>query len=1388
MRYLDFFSENLIQILQILFSKLCLPLLLLFLFLSSGYSQKALDFDTFSTQDGFSGNKVNAFLQDSRGFLWVGTWNGLTRFDGYESIVYKPDLTNPMNSLSNREVTALLEDRSGNLWIGTSSGLNCLDPMNDEFLQFPFDSRIASLYEDSDGKIWIGTWNDGLYCLDIETGEIEQFYSGLMVVDILESKNGDFWIATYNGLVYLNRSTKSFVRYLQNEENLNKSVNSQSITSLVEMPNGDIWVGSWGGGLSQLHTHSDLDSITFTHYTVENTNESLSTDNIYKLCYDSDNNLWIATWDKGIAKLDSAEQYKNPESAHFQKYVHNPLDIYSISDNNVTAIYADKSGNLWVGSSKINRAYVSQTGMSRYALFYNDIDMSSQNTIRAISGDGEDNLWIGTTKDLIHYEKQKGVYQIKNVIPHQSYYYRGNFFTSNSVLSLEYFYDGLLVGTDDAGLLFYKNTKDGIEKSYKFYNSITENSIPGDKVTSLKWSEYYPNTLWIGTMLSGFSKATYNQGSFTFENYNIYNSNLLDDNVRSIVEDNDGYIWIATQKGLNRLDSKNNKIESFSHSPSDKYTLNDNIINVLKKDLEGNIWVGTNAGLNKIVKKDNGEHYFKRFLSAPMISNEAVINIMISKDDNEIVLGFYENIVKFNIQNEEVVEILNQREYQRIETEINSSFVDNSNTMFIGGHNGFISFNKSDLKVANISSNINLTDVLIENVSLRNLYNEDNSTTIPYREKFEFTHKDKIITFVFSSMNFDNPRNNNYSYFLEGFDNEWSNVGGRNYVTYTNLPAGKYILKLKEESSGNAISSFNVIILPAWWETITAYIFYFIIILGLLYFFQHYSFIRQKEKEKLVFHQVLHEKEQELYNLKTDFFINITHELRTSLSLIIGPAEEVLNMKSLPEGAGRYLSLIKRNSERLMRLINQLMEFKRIEEGKDELFLEKVNIIVLLEELKQLFEPIANTKNIAFELEYFQNEIPAWIDVEKLEKVIYNMLSNAFKYVDNGGRVFVKTFLKKDDESKNTWFIIEVSDDGIGIDEENLKFIFERFYQVNEKNTQSIGGLGLYLCKSIVEQHKGYINVDSTHGQGTQFTVEIPINLNEIISHTTQRNTKNLAFNLTSSNSFASDKEELSSGEDNDLPKVLIVEDDSDLLEFLKNGLESLFSIFVATNGEEGYNLAVEISPDIIVSDVIMPKMDGFQMGQKLRENLDTSHIPIFYLTAKSIKEAEIKGLELGAIDYIYKPFNMEVLRLKLQNVLDAKSAVHESFKTESILQPQQIKLSSLDEEFLTKAVKVVDDNIDDPKLDVEKFSDLMSMSSNQAYRKIKALTGYTAKEFIRIQRLKVAASLIEQKKRNISEIIYMVGFSSPSYFSRCFKEQYGCTPTEYADENNLEI
>lgn len=1354
------------------------------------YSQRVLEFNALTIEDGFSSSKANAIIQDRKGFIWIGTWNGLNRYDGYECEVFKPNF-HDTTTISNKEVTSLLEDHLGNIWVGTSFGLNRMDPATGEIKIFKFESRIISLYEDRNNTIWVGTWGSGLYALNPETGVQKHLLDGITVSDMLEDNLDEFWVGTYGGLINLNRQSFTYTVFGINS-NPNGSIPHLVVTDLEKTQDGSIWVSTWGGGISKMTTHVNKDSIRFVNYSASNKDGSLASNSVYKLHCDQYGNLWIGTWDAGISLLDKSQISQSQNEVSFINYQNDISNPYGLSGNNITALYVDRSGILWAGSSKLDRSSILQSGISRYNTASLNRGTYIQSTVRSFAGDDKGNLWVGLVEGLKLYKQNSGTYEYDKTFDGLSYTFNGKHYMSNSILSLMKDDNGLWVGTDDAGLIYLKGEGETSGKSsISFYNNQTATALPGNKVTDLVPSAKYPDQFWLGTMQSGFARCTYKNNKLTVEPFlaNGSKNSLCDNNVRTICEDNDGFVWIGTQKGLDRYDPITNQFLHFSYSNEASNGINDNVINILYVDSKGDLWIGTNSGLNKMIKvgePGNEKISFKSYPNEDFLRNDLISNIM-EDEAHDLWICFYTGMLQFNTGTEHVIREWFSKEYQRIGMSRNASYVDNVGQLLIGGTYGFLAFDPEKLEMKSEAPVATFTDFYIHNKKV-DLETKTNGrpvllNTISYTSEVKLSYQDNLFTVFFSAMDFKDPRENKYAYILDGYDEKWNDVGNRNSAIYTGVPPGEYILKVKACNSygvwSNEASELKIVIIPPFWLSTYAYAIYLVFIGFILYFFNKYSVIQIKEKSRLVMEHIQVEKDHELNELKSHFFTNITHEFRTPLTLILGPVEELLRRSDLPDDSHQQINLIQRNAQRLLRLVNQLMEFRKVEKAKMELFLQEVNIISIIDDLYLSFKKMAESKNINFTIEYRTAEIAAWIDLDKMDKALFNLLSNAFKFTEEGGAITIRVEAFTNTQNVDC-FSVEVEDTGIGIPADKTDFVFERFYQVNQKRDQSTGGIGLYLTKAFVDLHKGEVTLESELGEGSCFRVEVPVDIREmvqdhstikapeVVSETQQAIPETVTTNLSKN---ASKK-----------PVLLIVEDDSDMNQFITSGLSDEFEILSCFNGFEALEMASKNSPDLVITDIMMPEMNGYELCERLRKDINTSHIPLVFLTAKTMQEDEIAGLRMGAVDYIFKPFNMLSLKLKVTNLLKNRTDIHEKIKTSIILKPEDIELSSLDEIFLKNAVEAVNKNLDDATFDVEKLSEELGMSSNQAYRKIKALTGQTAKEFIRSQRLKTSANLLLQKKRSISEIIYMVGFSSPSYFTRCFKEYFGCTPSEYIE------
>jgi signal transduction histidine kinase/ligand-binding sensor domain-containing protein/DNA-binding response OmpR family regulator len=1368
-------------------------LILLFLILPcNSLAQINLDFDELSIEDGFSSSRANVILQDRKGYMWIGTWNGLNRYDGNHCVVYQPSINDTL-SISNREVTAMIEARDGSLWVGTTQGLNKYDPVHNHFKRFQFEKRITSLVEDFDRNIWVGTMGDGLFILNPSTGKRKHFFKDEYIYEVYEDSKNNIWLATDYGIVNFDRLTESHKVYNVDNRSLKDKMGT-AYRTIVEASNGELWVGMWSGGICKLIPDENKDSIEIQAYSPSAGNGRLSGYSVDHLRFDNDGNLWIGTGGGGLFMLSEEEQHEKTNQAYFVLFEHDWNDKHSFKgDNYISALFIDRSQMLWVGSSSINKTKIGDRIIDRYntrEIIDGDVH---NNWIRSITGNSHQ-LWTGTNEGLILFDLTE--HPLHRDI---SYYYHYKGVTRNmpQVIALYEDDNGLIwAGTNRDGLLII-DPRDGIvngvvEPCFMFNNKTTP-GFPDNHITSFAESSLPGNSAWVGTIGNGVMECKFHDGVLDTKKIGKPGSAVLSEPIRTLYEDKNGVLWIGTHYGLNSYNPKTGEMFHYFHNPQDKSTINDNVINVLFEDSNGSLWVGTNFGLNRVKKnKENtlDDVRFENFSSEPWINSSIVINIL-EDDKKNLWVGVYDGIIKVRLADGKVDFEFFDKAYSRVKIDINAAMKDSSGNFFFGGGTGLLTFHPDSIKSKIDAPHAEITDLQLYNPDafITDISYSDDSpySAISYSDSITFKYDVGGFTFVVSPMEYYSTSTFKYAYMLEGYENTWNYAGNRNTATYTNIPHGNYMFRVKTCNSYGVWSEESrevvVTILPPFWKTRWAYIIYMFFGVAVMYLLNRFSILKVKEKARTSLEKIEYEKEIELNELKVHFFTNITHEFRTPLTLIYSPLQEMLAHRETFGIYTRNLELIHRNTNRLLRLIDQLMEFRKVEKGKVELLQQEVDLIPIMNEICDSFKSLSDSKKIDFNFQYEQPSIHVWIDLDKFDKVIFNILSNAFKFTDEGGKVKVKCKLE---EGKSINHIkIEIEDTGIGIPEDKLSEIFERFYQTNQRGAQSIGGIGLYLSKNFVELHDGNITVESVLDIGTIFKISIPQYIGNSSTGPKNRiksvdiNEENQRIKNDSEEMIESIYDEKQTG-NRSRAYVLLVEDDLDMNDFISSSLNPHFKVKIAYNGKAGIEAAKRFMPDVIVTDIMMPEMDGIEMVKQLQQDVNTSHIPIIFLTAKTTRENEQEGLQSGAVDYVYKPFSMSSLKLKIFNILKNRDTMHLSFQRSHVLEPKVEELTSLDEKFLSDVMSVFEKNIDNSDFDVEKLSSELGLSSNQTYRKIKALTGQTAKEFIRTQRLKIASKLLSQKKRTVSEIIYMVGFSNPSYFSRCFKDFYGCTPSEY--------
>ena len=1356
-------------------------------------------FEHLTIADGLPENSVHCMLQDHLGYLWLGTQNGLVKYDGYNMKIYQPDFNDSL-SISNRQIMTIYEDKSGILWIGTRGGLNALNRTTETFTRYiynPNDSRsinsnlVISICEDKMGDLLVGT-DDGLFLINRQNKHISKFYSEdtSVVRAITEDRlTGNVLVAVNNHIMIFYPETKVFKKKDVTEANLKLGI----INSFYQATDGTVWIGHSKG----LARFNSLDN-NIMYYQPIQSNYSNADNNINNLSENEDGLIWGTSGIHpesedletaiGIICFDS----RNEE---FYTYKYDDENKAGHSGTRIWSLYIDHSGILWVGTwgSGLNKwdrlkhqfkRFNYDSNGERFKLVYNLFE------------DHQGIIWLGTNNGLYSY----------NLLSNEFRNYKYNI-KNNEVTHIY---------KDEKGMVWFGTFTKGLGRfdvatgSFLFHSNDPNDSttISNNYVRIISPADR--NILWIGTWGGGLNKFDKRTGKFTRYKHDPGNSqSLSQDEVLYQYKDQQGTLWIATDEGgLNRFNSFN---ESFNSFMLDRTSASSTT--TIYEDYKGNFWVGTSLG---------GVYLFDRVRETPIYSITEKDGLpfnrptsVLEDDSGNLWISTDLGLSRFNLETHKIKSYSVSNVFEENKFYLNSACKTSTGDMLFGTYDGFIMFNPNSIKDDPFPP-----QVVISNVSL---FNEPDKKLkiggfISELKELNLLYNENDLRFDYVGLQFADPSKNRYKYKLEGFDKDWIDAGTQRNATYTNLDAGEYIFRVTACNADGVWNeegvSLKIIIPPPFWATWWAYGFYLIIFGSVLYGIRKYEMNRLNWKNQSKLDVVKLKEREETDKMKSRFFANISHEFRTPLTLILGPSESIVqdsNQDEIKKKAGT----IKRNANRLLGLINQLLDLSKLEAGKLELKASKSNIVPFIKGITMSFESVAERKDITLKVKLEKKQIELYFDKEKMTKIMTNLLSNAFKFTPEGGAIsvsvnechselgsgslFNKKMLKQ--VQHDNCVEIKVKDTGIGISEEELPKLFDRFYQVDSSQTREHEGtgIGLALTKELVELQRGTISVTSEEGVGSEFSIILPVGrehlkddqiIDENVILTPLEQGKNLTEaivdeapivdSLPHYDKLSLTEKDNEGSEDKNI--ILIVEDNADVREFIKDSLGNAFQIEEASNGEQGVRKAEQIIPDLIISDVMMPKMDGNELTRILKNNEKTSHIPIILLTAKSEQQSKLKGLETGADDYITKPFITKELQIRIKNLINIRIKLQEKYRRADFIptnKETEKKLTNLEEQFMSKVMEVIEQYISEEEFTIEDFGKEVGMSRMQLHRKLKALTGKSASNYLRSVRLSKAKKMIEEEKGTISEIAYSVGFSSPQYFTRSFKEEFGYPPSD---------
>lgn len=1341
-------------------------------------------FKHLEVRDGMPSNQINVIYKDSRGFMWFGTASGLARYDGYRfKVFYSSD--NDPTSLPDSYIEKIVEDGEGRLWIRTGENGYIIYNWNTEnfvrdvrswMWNIGIDGTPRHVFVDSQKNMWFAVDGKGCYRYSPEEKKADVLPFGEkgipegIIIDMIECKDGVVLVYD-NGHVFCIDREEVKVKW-ELTEIMEEMGNRTDIFFLYVDKDEDLWIygapGVWAYNLPAKKWQSQW-----------NFNDRGQA-HVVAIAQDGQGRIWFGKDQDGI-------DIWNKATGKTVSLTYNVDDERGLPNNTINVFYEDDGGIMWIGTYKKGVAYYNES------IFKFSINRLGDINCMEECGDGC--LWLGSNDaGLMHWNSltdEKKIYTHARV---------GNSIASNVIVTLLQATDGKLwIGTFWEGLDCF----DG--KRFVNYRNHPgdENTLANNNVWSL--AEDKDGNIWIGTLGGGLQCLNPKTGKFI--TYTMANSDLISNHISSICITHDNRLVIGTAStGVAIMDLNTRKITNMVGNLSGNQRFSNQSINQVYEDSRGLIWIGTRNGLNLYNPKNDhlqivssGQDEAKEYIAGIaedenknmwMTTGNGVLNIVPSIDTKTGDYAFHYYIYddKDGLQGSE----FNQRSIKRL----------TSGEIAMGGMYGLNTFRPNDIKY-----NLTLPKVMFTGFQL---FNEEVEIGKEYggrvllREslnkvrEIELDYKQNVFTVLFASDNYILPDKAKYLYKLEGFNEDWmSGTADMHRVTYTNLAPSTYMLKVKAVNSdgyaGTEEASLKIIIRPPFWMTSWAYVLYALLLIGVLILAR--NAVLRRERNKFKIQQMEHEAErnEEVNQMKFRFFTNVSHELRTPLTLIISPLESMI--KETKDGRKLdQLKLMHRNALRLLNLVNQLLDFRKNEVAGLHLTLSEGEIVSYVHNICNSFLMLSEKKNVHLTFFSAIESLNMSFDEDKIGKVVMNLLSNAFKFTPDGGRVDVSLELLK---GATETLEIKVSDTGVGISDVDKERIFERFYQTEckgEVSSTTGSGIGLSLVRDYVTLHGGVVRVFDNVGTGSVFVVDIPVKhsvvnvVTPLSEEAAEEDAAVLALGSeekprSEEKSGTEEQSETEAPDENEKkkPLALIVDDNEDFVSFMRYTLSLYFRIESAGNGKIAWQMIPELMPDIIVCDVMMPEMDGNELCRWVKADKRTNNIPFVLLTAKQSVENKVEGLTIGADDYVTKPFNMEVLILRMRKLIDLSSK--NKLRTRIDPEPSEIVITSMDEKLIENAIKYVETHIARPDLSVEELSHELGMSRVHLYKKLLQITGKTPIEFIRIIRLKRAAQLLRESQQNVSEVAYQVGFNNPKYFSKYFKDEFGVLPSVYQEK-----
>ncbi|WP_159579789.1 hybrid sensor histidine kinase/response regulator transcription factor [Marinoscillum sp. 108] len=1352
--------------------------------ITSGQTYK---FDHLALEDGFTTAFVDAIAQDADGFIWLNTWEGLFRYDGYVFKHYKY-LAKDSTIINS---TALHLDSKGNFWVGThTEGLLLYNKEHDSFdyadlkpedLTSLRSHTISAILEDHLGNLWIGTNGNGLKVRRNGKENFEHIpfndqgnprsVRGEKVRIIYEDSKGRIWVGTGNyfesmisgGLNRYDHSTQTFHHYTYQPPQF-KGIKPNRVQSIAEDSNNNIWIGTAPDGL---YTYNDeKDQLVEFKYDLSPDKLDVMANKTISFIHEhrETNTLWVGMFGAGILTID----LKSSKATH---HLLNQNDRFSLSHNSVWCIMEDRQGLLWVGTvNGLNKVNPKLKLFPKFSTLESGTFSRIADVVLSIYEDSNKTLWIGTRDGLTRSRNSDNNFQRFREDSSNP-----NSIKGNSIRGIT---------EDDLGSLWIGTNK-GLHKfipeseSFNHYPSSDQNPLlpKGENIFDLMTDS--KGNLWIGAQMA---LNKYNPYTGIFNKY-YYPDSVVCDCGGTLYEDQGGNIWIAND---------NTEVMKFDESTRKFTHIFDREVMIYQflEDSKNRFWICSNTDGLGLYNRATGDTKFYGVLDG--LPGKTITGV--EEDDRGYLWVSTNNGIALFDPERNLFKSFTPASGLPVSSPKNP-YKNKDGELFFGDVSGFTRFDPDSYDFDTTASDVVLTQLKIFNQIVRPSPESVINQSISVTEEVRLAHDQNDLTFDFVGLHFVAPKQNRYKVKLQNYDKDWVDLGNQHSTRYTNLSPGVYEFKVIGANSdgiwNGKASSLHIIIAPPWWKTWWAYLLYGTILICLIYLWRVYDLRRIHLKNQLELKSMEAEKLATIDQMKSRFFANISHEFRTPLTLILGPLKDLIYASKNTSELDQY-HLIKRNADRLNVLINQLLDLSKLEAGSVKLEVEQMDLHAFLRPLFASFSSLAQSKHITFRSIVPEESFEMLFDADKLEKIISNLLFNAFKFTPEGGEVSVS--ITKDTKrsvksrgGEKEYIEIVVKDTGQGIPGDQLETIFDRFYQVDDSHKRAFEGtgIGLALTKELVDLHHGKIAVKSKPGVGSSFTVRLPISLAPLDQGEKAKipSTRDHPPKIVYQAEEHEVEQEIELHDNENI--ILIVEDNQDLMKYIKHHFENNERInhpriLEAANGLEGLTMAIEAVPDIIISDLMMPEMDGLELCHQLKNNEKTSHIPVIILTAKADQQSKLEGLEIGADDYIAKPFEAEELILKVANRIEQLVHLKKRFSQFIELGPKKISIKSIDQRFLEKVQLIIDEHLTESEFDVNSFGQELGMSRSQFYRKLKGLVGQSPNELIRNSKLIRASQLIEQNFGTVAEVAYAVGFNNLSYFTKCFKEKFQKLPSEY--------